>query len=142
MLENVVHGDMLLAIIVRAGYKSSDIEFLTPGYFPQQLGCMNRGKGYVVEPHMHNMVERSINLTQEVLFIRKGKVRVDFYGNQKQYLESRVLLQGDVALLAHGGHGLKMIEESDIIEVKQGPYVGDQDKTRFKPVHSNNVVIR
>jgi phage gp45-like len=66
-----------------------------------------------------------------VLYIKSGKVRIDFYDDHQKHLESRILKAGDVILLAHGGHGIKMIEESEIIEVKQGPYTGEQDKTRF-----------
>ena len=69
-----------------------------------------------------------------MLFIKSGRVRVDFYDNEQHYLQSRVLEQGDVILLADGGHGFKMLEQSEIIEVKQGPYNGERDKVRFEPV--------
>jgi hypothetical protein len=65
------------------------------------------------------------------LFIRSGKLRVDFYDDEQNYLESRVLAQGDIVLLAFGGHGFEMLEQSEIVEVKQGPYAGDADKVRF-----------
>ena len=142
MIENIMHNDELLSVIIRARYKSSEIEFFTPGDFPQQLGCMNRAKNYVIEPHVHNAVERVVVYTQEVLFIKKGRVRVDYYNDAKEYLESRILEQGDVVLLASGGHGFKMIEDSEIIEVKQGPYVEKQDKIRFEPVNDNAVMIK
>lgn len=92
---------------------------------------MKRPEGYAISPHVHNVVPREVQLTQEVLFIKSGKVRVDFYDNQQKYLESHILNPGDVILLAHGGHGFKILEKSEIIEVKQGPYVGEMDKTRF-----------
>jgi hypothetical protein len=62
---------------------------------------------------------------------RKGRLRVDFYDEDQRYLESRVLGPGDVILLIQGGHGFEVLEEVEMIEVKQGPYVGEQDKTRF-----------
>jgi phage gp45-like len=95
---------------------------------------MRRPEGYVVAPHDHNQVSRNIELTQEVLFIKSGKVRLDIYTPGREYLRSCVLAAGDAALLAHGGHGLVILEEAEIIEVKQGPYVGEADKTRFDPV--------
>ena len=85
---------------------------------------MKRPKDYVIPPHVHNPVTREVQFTQEVLFIKSGRVRGDFYDDNRNYLESRILNQGDVILLAHGGHGFEMLEESEIIEVKQGPYVG------------------
>jgi mannose-6-phosphate isomerase-like protein (cupin superfamily) len=95
---------------------------------------MNRPEGYEIKPHRHNLVPREVHLTQEVLFIKSGKVRVDFYNNEQLYLESRILLAGDIVLLSDGGHGFKMLEPSEIIEVKQGPYCGEMDKVRFEPI--------
>ena len=131
----------LLSIILRSTFSSTGIQFFTPGDFSQQLGYMNRPKGYIIDPHVHNPVEREVVWTQEVLFIKSGKVRVDFYDDNKEYLESRILLEGDVILLAAGGHGFEMLEASEIIEVKQGPYCGDQDKTRFEPVAKENLKL-
>ena len=102
---------------------------------------MNRHKGYEIPPHVHNMVERKITITQEVLFIKSGKVRLDYFDDDKKYLESRIVETGDVILLAAGGHGFKMLENSEIIEVKQGPYCGDADKTRFNSIDEKAVDI-
>jgi mannose-6-phosphate isomerase-like protein (cupin superfamily) len=142
MIEEIKHKDTLLAIILSAEYEEEGISFFTPSYFSQQLGYMKRGKDYEIEPHVHNPVKREVMWTQEVLFIKSGKVRVDFYDDDKVYLESRVVKKGDVILLAAGGHGFKMMEESEIIEVKQGPYSGDRDKTRFDPVESKNITLK
>ncbi|WP_199748366.1 hypothetical protein [Pedobacter sp. KBW01] len=120
-----------MAIIIKASYKKEGISFFTPNDFSQQLGYMNRPKGYVIEPHIHNINERKVTLTQEVLYIKSGKLRVDFYDQEKVFLESSILETGDVVLLAAGGHGFEMIEDSEIIEIKQGPYDGDKDKIRF-----------
>jgi mannose-6-phosphate isomerase-like protein (cupin superfamily) len=95
---------------------------------------MHHPKGKVIEPHIHNEVPRNITLTQEVLFIRRGKLRVDFYNNRRDYLESRVLEEGDVILLSSGGHGFETLEELEMIEVKQGPYAGGRDKVRFQAI--------
>lgn len=132
MIEQIIHQETVLAIIIRADYHKDGISFFTPGDFSQQLGYMNRPKGYVIDPHVHNLVERKVTLTQEVLYIKNGKVRVDFYDDDRNYLESRTVETGDVILLAAGGHGFEMIENSEIIEVKQGPYCGDEDKVRFE----------
>ena len=90
-------------------------------------------KGHKVKPHMHNRVERKVSYTFEVLFIKSGKVRVDFYNSNKTFLKSDILNSGDVILLAFGAHGFEMLEDAEMIEVKQGPYAGDDDKTRFDP---------
>ena len=93
---------------------------------------MTRDVGHEIIPHRHNIVKRKVEVTQEVLFIKSGQVRVDFYDNNEQYLKSRVLNKGDIILLIDGGHGFVMLEKSEIIEVKQGPYCGEKDKVRFK----------
>jgi len=142
MIENIKHNGKLLAIIVRTQFKKDGIEFFTPNDFSQQLAYMKRPIGYFIAPHVHNAVSREVQFTQEVLFIKSGKVRVDFYDDQQNYLESRILHAGDVILLAHGGHGFEMLEESEMVEAKQGPYAGDKDKTRFEGVSGDKVKIK
>lgn len=138
-LERIEYNGQLLGVIIRTEFKKDGIAFFTPDDFSQQLGYMNRPKDYVIAPHVHNLVERKVDLTQEVLFVKSGKVRVDFYDNDKNYLESRILVKGDIVLLAHGGHGFKMIEPTEMVEVKQGPYCGEMDKVRFETVDDSAV---
>ena len=139
MLEQINHKDKILAIIIKANYHKDGISFFTPDSFSQQLGYMNRPEGYLIPPHVHNVVERKVELTQEVLYVKSGKVRVDFYDDDKKYLESRIVTTGDVILLAHGGHGFKMLEQSEMIEVKQGPFCGEMAKVRFDSI-SDSVI--
>ncbi len=133
MIEVLKDQDRILAIIIRSSFHQDGISFFTPGDFSQQLGYMNRARGYIIPPHVHNPVMREVIYTNEVLLIKTGRVRVDFYTDEKSYIESRTLTAGDVILLAFGGHGFEMLEQCEIIEVKQGPYSGDLDKTRFEP---------
>jgi hypothetical protein len=137
MIENIVYNDLWLAIIIRANFKEEGIHFFTPGEFSQQLGYMKRPKGYIIEPHIHKHLERKVLYTQEVLLVRSGVVRVDFYDKLQNYLESRILHKGDVILLASGGHGFEILQEAEIIEVKQGPYSSENDKIRFTNVKTN-----
>jgi len=131
MIEYISHAGLTLATLIRSNYHDEGIKFFTPDEFSQQLAYMNRPQGYIIQPHVHNSVPREVQFTKEVLLIKSGKVRVDFYDDDQNYLESRVLYPGDVILLAFGGHGFEMLETSEMIEVKQGPYAGDADKTRF-----------
>jgi mannose-6-phosphate isomerase-like protein (cupin superfamily) len=124
---------------LRARYHSDGIRFFTPDDFSQQLGYMNRPRGHIIPPHVHNPVQRSVHYTKEALFVRSGKLRVDFYDDDQTYLESRILEAGDVILLAYGGHGFEMLEPTEVIEVKQGPYAGEADQTIFAPIPANKV---
>lgn len=124
--------DEILAIIIKSDFHKDGIEFFTPNEYSQQLAYMSHPVGKIIEPHIHNIVRREVHYTQEVLFIKKGKLRVDFYNAEKSYLMSHILERGDVILLSSGGHGFEVLDELEMYEVKQGPYAGDDDKTRFK----------
>jgi mannose-6-phosphate isomerase-like protein (cupin superfamily) len=139
MIERVEFGGVAFAIILRSSFREPGIHFFTPGDFSQQLGYMRHPAGHAIEPHVHNSVQRAVHFTREVLFVRRGRLRVDFYTDAGAYLESREIGAGDVVLLAAGGHGFEVLEEIEMIEVKQGPYVGDADKTRFKGIAASEV---
>ena len=133
MFEQVtIQGDVV-AIIVRKDFEKQGIHFFTPNDYSQQLAYMSHPTGKDIQPHVHKKVQREVHYTQETLFIRKGKLQVDFYSDDQQYLESRVLEAGDVILLIKGGHGFKVLEDLEMFEVKQGPYAGDEDKIKFTP---------
>jgi mannose-6-phosphate isomerase-like protein (cupin superfamily) len=141
-VEHIRHQGALLAMIIRASFSDSGIHFFTSPDLSQQLAYMQHPAGKQIRAHVHNPVSREVFLTQEVLFIRRGKLRVDFYDNRKKYVESRVLAEGDVILLVSGGHGFEVLEETEMVEVKQGPYIGDQDKTTFDGVDAGRVVLK
>lgn len=141
MIEYILHGEVELAIILRHSYSKDGVEFITPNSYSQQLGYMHHPTGYIIPPHVHNPVPREVQFTKEVLFVKSGKVRIDFYSEEQQYVESRVVSKGDVVLLAYGGHGFEMLESSEMIEVKQGPYAGGADKTRFEGISKNKIKI-
>ena len=130
-IENVLVEGRVAAIIVRSGFRPTGIQFVTPADFSQQLGFMSRPIGYKIQPHVHLPVERETTMTQEVLYVRRGRIRVDFYSEDEVFSQSREISTGDVILLSCAGHGFEMLEESEIIEVKQGPYL--DDKRRFNP---------
>ena len=131
MITTIRHQGELLALIVSNQYREPGIHFFTPNEFSQQLAYMRHPPGKVIAPHFHNAVPREVQFTLEVLFIKRGRLRVDFYARDQTFLESRVLEAGEVILLAAGGHGFELLEECEIFEVKQGPYAGEVDKTHF-----------
>jgi hypothetical protein len=136
----IKNNNQLLAIIISNKYSEPGIHFFTPNDFSQQLAFMKHPVGKIIQPHVHNAVQREVHYTKEVLFIRKGKIRIDFYTDQQNYIESHILETGDVILLSEGGHGIEILEETEMIEVKQGPYAGEKDKTRFEPIDKIKVL--
>ena len=141
-VQKIIHNQKLYAIIIRAEFQKRGLEFFTPSEFSQQLAYMQHPKGHTIVPHIHKMVPRTVQYTQEVLLVKRGKTRVDFYADDHQYAVSTVIGTGDVMLLCSGGHGFEMLEETEMIEVKQGPYSAEDDKVRFEPVgkeHLKNI---
>jgi len=131
----------VLAVLLKSDYDKKGISFFTPDDYSQQLAYMHHPEGYEIQAHAHNEVKREILMTKEVLIIRKGKLRCDFYSDRREYIKSIVVTDGDVLLLASGGHGFTCIEETEMYEIKQGPYAGDNDKTRFDKVPEENIII-
>jgi hypothetical protein len=131
MLENIWIGENHCALVLRAGYSGNDIEFFTRDEDTLQLGYMRREKGYKIQPHIHRRTPRLVEYTNEVLIVRSGKVKVTFYDDRREFSRDLVLETGDIVLLMQSGHGFEMLEDCEMVEVKQGPYVGEADKLRF-----------
>ena len=138
-IEEIWKKKKLIAIIIRNEYSCEGVNFITSDMYSQQVAYMHHPAGKLIDAHVHNPVHRNVVMTQEVLFIKRGRLRADFYDEYEDYLESRELEAGDLILLVSGGHGFKVLEEVEMIEVKQGPYVGENDKTRFPCVDDGNV---
>lgn len=132
MIDTIRCDGQTIAIIVYRDFHVDGIKFVSPNEFSLQLGHMYRPAGYQVVPHIHNPVERHTVGTQEVLFVKSGVIRVDFYAFDQNYLESRQLSAGDLILLAGAGHGIEVIEDATIVEVKNGPFIEGADKGRFE----------
>lgn len=123
------NGD-LLAIAITAGRdtEAQPVRFLTDPSLPQQLAVMHRKAGDEVKPHTHRKIKRHITQTTEVLLVVDGEILVSVYEGNGEKVGVMVLTDGDLILLIDGGHSLKVLEDSEIIEVKQGPYAGKDDK--------------
>src|SRR5947208_10916762 len=109
-VERISANGIDMSIIVRGEFREAGIHFFTENSLSQQLAFMSHPAGKLIAPHIHNPVPREVQFTQEVLFIRKGRLRVDVYDADRHYLESRVLGPGDVILLIQGGHGFEVLE--------------------------------
>jgi mannose-6-phosphate isomerase-like protein (cupin superfamily) len=142
MVEEIIHNNVMLAMIVRNDFSKEGISFFTPNDESQQVAYMKHPKGKIIQPHVHNPIKREVLFTKEVLFIKKGRLRIDFYDDCKNYLESRILNSGDIILLSTGGHGFTVIEDLEMYEVKQGPYAGEKDKTLFEGIEESKIILK
>jgi hypothetical protein len=131
--EEIKDDEKTIAIIIRKDYSPKGYNFFTPKEYSQQLAYIQHPKGKQIQSHVHNIVKREVSITQETVFIKKGSLRTDFYTNEHTFLCSRTLHTGDLVFLAAGGHGFEVLEEVEMIVIKQGPYEDvEKDKTRFK----------
>jgi hypothetical protein len=131
-VEIIVDGLEPIALIIRSSFDEPGLHFFTPPAFSQQVAAMRHPKGKVIQPHIHNLVPRQVFYTQEVIMVRKGKVKVTLFSYQRKRVCTPILCEGDLILLCGGGHSFEMLEETLMVEVKQGPYSGENDKTRFE----------
>ena len=105
------------------------VDFLTKDQDLLQLGFIKHKKNHYIKPHIHLKKPRIINYCTEVLLIEKGKVKIKFFDhNNSDIKKDKILNKGDIIILFQGGHGFKILEETQIIEIKQGPYVEGKDK--------------
>ncbi len=141
MIKEICFKNKQIALVVKNGYICSGVNFVTDCNSAQQVGFMSHPKNSEIKAHVHNIIERNVSSTQEVLIIKKGKLRLDLYSQEKEYIESVIISAGDVVILPYGGHGLKCLEDVEMIEVKQGPYLGENDKERFASVTEEKVII-
>jgi len=132
MIKQIYDGKTLLALIIKSNFCPDKTTFVTEGQDILQMGYIVYPRSHKIQPHLHKPFSRKTSGTQEFLYLKKGSVKVDFYDQNCEYLESHNLEQEDCILLLSGGHGFEMLEDSIMIEVKNGPYAGNQDKIRFE----------
>lgn len=130
-IENITQGERLLAIIVRRDYMPPSTTFLTAPELEQQLGFVVHPAGENIPSHMHHPEHRHLTGTSEVLIVIKGLCEIELFGDDHAHVATRQLNQGDVVLLASGGHGFRMLEDTVLLEIKQGPYMGQAEKDIF-----------
>lgn len=133
MIKKIVHGKDLIAVIIPRDFHKEGVEFFTPPELSQQLGYMKHPQGRRISPHTHFLTVGRVDYAMETVLVRSGRIRVDLFSNDKVLFQSEILMAGDVILLAKGGHAFVFLEDSELIEIKQGPYLAYRvDKEDFK----------
>jgi hypothetical protein len=132
-IEPIWEGQTLLAYVVRADATDTTTSFFTGDDASFQAGFVVYPAGGSVVPHVHLPVVRTVVGTSELLLVRSGRCVVDIYSEDRTLVASRQLETGDLVLSISGGHGFRMLEDTVLFEVKQGPYSGQAEKARFDP---------
>jgi hypothetical protein len=130
-IENINNGDQPLAYIIRASFLPEQTTFLTPSEFKQQVGYIVYPAGGEIARHVHKPLERHLVGTSEVILVKKGRCLLDIYNDERELVATRELGPGDLMLMVSGGHGFRILEDTVLLEIKQGPYTGMEEKERF-----------
>ncbi len=130
-VERITWQGAPLTFIIRAALLPGQTTFLTPPEFKQQVGFVVYPAGGEVARHTHRPLERHLVGTSEVLLVKRGHCYIDIYNDDRQLVATRELFTGDLMLMVGGGHGFRMIEDTVLLEIKQGPYTGLDEKERF-----------
>ena len=130
-IEIVTKDGHELCYVIRAELAPQTTTFITPSDFKQQVGFIAYPAGGEVHRHLHLPLERHLVGTSEVLIVRKGRCVLDVYDDAKVLVASLEVNAGDVILMVGGGHGLRILEDTLFLEVKQGPYLECEEKERF-----------
>ena len=131
LVEHITQRGQCLAIIIRHNFLPQKTTFLTPTDYKQQIGFIVYPAGGEVPRHVHRPLHRQLVGTSEVLVVRQGHCVADIYNDERELIASRELREGDVILLVAGGHGFRMLTDTVLLEVKQGPYTGIEEKEQF-----------
>lgn len=141
-IKNILHNKKIMAMIIyQNNFTKKKYFFPTPAYFPLQLGFMNHKKNFLIKPHHHTNIQKKINSFSEVIIIKKGIIRVDFY-NKKKYLFSEILKKNNILILVSCGHGFKVLKDCSILEIKQGPYDLNKNKIFLKKIKESSIFIK
>jgi hypothetical protein len=120
-VETIHHKGFTLAIIIRFSYEPPETAFLTDGECSQQVGFVVHPQGHEIERHVHAPHPRVISDFTEVIFVKRGKMLTDIYDPEKNLVTTREIRTGDLLILFFGGHRFRMLEDTILLEVKQGP---------------------
>lgn len=134
-MTEIKENDVVLARLI----KSEDVWKKGLAFFSQdqdfiQVGTWGYDKEKHLLPHIHNEVSREVLWTQEVIYVKQGKIRAHIFGTLENKITDLDVHAGDVIILLRGGHGYTVMEDdTQVLEVKNGPYVGaDRDRRRFE----------
>lgn len=131
--EWIKDGDKTVAVILRASFVPNATTFITPPDSPQQIGLIVYPAESTIQAHVHLPIERHLVGTSEVILVRSGHAFVDIYSSERALIASREMWTGDVVMFHGCGHGFRITENTVLMEIKQGPYFGIDEKECFCP---------
>ena len=130
-VHNILVQNVNFGFIIYNNYESDETSFMTDSKLPLQFAHMSFKKNETIQAHEHNIFKREVSNINEVLIVKSGSIRVNFF-NQKVKVHDEIINKGDIIFLQDGGHSFDFLEDSRIFEIKNGPYLGEtKDKVKF-----------
>tara|TARA_B100000767_G_scaffold166666_1_gene156063 strand:- start:151 stop:567 length:417 start_codon:yes stop_codon:yes gene_type:complete len=131
--KNIIVDNKIVAKVFKYNDKNFEgIKFFTDSDLNMQVGFMGHSKNHIINPHFHINRKKIIKQMSELLIIFSGQLKVYFYDKKKLRAKSLILNKKDMILLISGGHGFKVLKKIEMLEIKQGPFIGEKDKIRLK----------
>jgi hypothetical protein len=138
-MQEVIHDGLVLARHVPAAEAwshdgTAGLKFFSPDGDFIQAGSWGYPAGKELLAHSHKEAHRDVAWTQELLYVRRGRLRARIYGPDDRLLATLEAGEGDLLMLLRGGHGYEILEDgTQVLEVKNGPYLGpERDRRRLK----------
>lgn len=134
MIKEIKDGEILIAKIIKAEEWEENLKFYTDDKDFLQVATWNYNKGKHLKAHGHNICKRVSDKTNELIFIKSGKIKSTLFSENGVVLETVILEQGDILISYNGGHAYDILDENtQVLEVKNGPYPGlEKDKKVFE----------
>jgi len=130
-IERIIWNGSVKVYIIRSAYNPVRTTFVSPQTANLQVGHIVYPAGSVVPKHVHKKIIRRLDRTEEVLIVKKGSCFLDIYNERKKLVATRKVGRGDIIIIAGGGHGFRVVKNLILLEIKQGPYTGIEEKERF-----------
>ena len=121
----------ILAFIVNANKNEQAKNFYTENNLDMQVASFNLKKGENIDRHYHYKQNRKIQTTSEVIYVQEGNLEIEIYDNEKNFVDEVEVNTNELILLFNGGHSMNVLKDTKFLEIKQGPYVEEDDKERF-----------
>ena len=123
-MEKIFYNNTLIAIRIK-NFKNGIIPLTDPTQ-PLQIIAHKRNVGSHTKAHTHKPMERTTQSLQECLVVLKGKIKVDFYTPAQKLFKYIYVSAGQTIIFMNGGHAVHILEDTKLIEIKNGPFIEDR----------------
>jgi hypothetical protein len=128
-MEKIYYKKRLIGILIKGKYPNGSVPHTNTNITEEALGILTlkHPKNTLLPPHVHKPARRTTQKLQECFIVQKGKVKLDLYGDDKKHFRTITLKAPEAFLAISGGHGFTVLEDCEMLEVKNGPFKEDKE---------------